>query len=104
MDNCIHYMFTACIPTSIALNICYLFTELEPMAPDVTMTTWYNDVQLELERQSSSPPYKVQHGNVAAVLLSLSLYYHPLPCTCLCEQIYGISVGVHIIIYIYVCM
>ena len=73
MDNCIPYMFTVYIPTSIVLNICYLFTELGPMAPDFTVTLGTMMCNWSLERKSSSPSYKVQHGNVATVLFSLSL-------------------------------
>ena len=71
------------------------------MAPEVTMTTWYNDVQ-GVWRGKVHPPCKVQHRNVAAVLFSLSLsimmYYPAHACA---RRGNGIGVGVHIYMYIY---
>ena len=67
------------------------------MALDITMATWCRDVQLEFGEAKFTPPDTVQHGNVAAVLFSLS--YDSLPCTRLLN-----GVGVHMYICTYVCM
>ena len=72
------------------------------MVPEVTMTTWYNDVQ-GVWRGKVHPPYEVQHRNVAAVLfsLSLSIMMH-YPAHACASRGNGIGVGVHI--YMYICM